>query len=269
MAHVTKGRLRPLPAGAIGDTHRSRTSVIAPPLRRFLDDSNDPPRSRRRPRRGVDVDPRDMRPHDDTVLWREVFGNDRPVEVEIGCGRGQFLCAAAAREPEHNFFGLEQGAGLTRLAAAALEKAALSNARVIRGDARCVVHHLIPDSSVATYHLYFPDPWWKRRHRKRRLCTPTFARDLARTLAPAGQVLVATDVAGLFAAITRAFADGGLVPAPAAHFDPDTRFAVRCRTVERPIHRAVFIHARVGSPDSRTAGRRAPSAVEVDALRAS
>jgi tRNA (guanine-N7-)-methyltransferase len=243
--------------------------VIAPPLRRFLDDSNDPHRSRHPAWPEVDLDPGPGRPRNDPVPWRAVFGNDRPVEVEIGCGRGRFLCAAAAREPEHNFFGLEQGAGLTHLASAAIHTAALANARVIRCDARCVVHHLIADGSVAVYHLYFPDPWWKRRHRKRRLCTPAFAHDLARTLIPDGQVLVATDVPGLFAAIARAFAEADLIPATTAEFDPDTRFAVRCRTIERPIHRAVFMHAQPRTTDSPGPANDGPQPAQVDVLRPS
>jgi tRNA (guanine-N7-)-methyltransferase len=181
--------------------------------------------------------------HQETVPWRAVFGNDRPVEVEIGCGGGQFLRAMAARTPHRNFFGLERATTLAASACVALEQAALPNARVLCCDARCVVRWLVPDRSVAAYHLYFPDPWWKRRHHKRRLSTAAFAADLARTLAFTGQVFVATDVADLFGAIARSLTGAGLLYAAPGVFDVETSFAVRCVAAGRPIHRGLFAHA--------------------------
>jgi tRNA (guanine-N7-)-methyltransferase len=163
--------------------------------------------------------------------------------VEIGCGGGQFLRAVAARTPHRNFLGLERATGLASTACAALEQAALPNARVLCCDARCVVRWLVPDRSVAAYHLYFPDPWWKRRHHKRRLSTSAFAADLARTLAFGGQVFVATDVADLFRAIARSLTGAGLLHAETSAFDIETSFAARCAAAGRPIHRGVFAHA--------------------------
>jgi tRNA (guanine-N7-)-methyltransferase len=180
--------------------------------------------------------------HRETVPWRAVFGNDRPVEVEIGCGDGHFLRATAARTPERNFIGLERATVLAHSACTALDEAALPNARVLCCDARCVVRWLIPDRSVAAYHLYFPDPWWKRRHHRRRLSTPAFASDLARTLASTGRVFVATDVADLFDAIAQSLTATGLVRTEPSAFDVETSFAARCAAVGRPIHRDVFVH---------------------------
>jgi tRNA (guanine-N7-)-methyltransferase len=128
------------------------------------------------------------------ALWRFVFGNDRRVEVEIGPGTGTFLLAAAARAPHTNFFGIEHSHRLAFSLTAAIEERGLRNARVIAADAACVVATVLPAESVDVYHIYFPDPWWKRRHHRRRLFTPAFAGALVHTLAVGGRVYVATDV---------------------------------------------------------------------------
>jgi tRNA (guanine-N7-)-methyltransferase len=133
------------------------------------------------------------------ALWRFVFGNSHPVEVEIGPGTGTFLLAAAARAPHVNFFAIEHSRSRAAQLAAALEARGLGNARVLAADAACVVSTLLPAAAVAAYHIYFPDPWWKRRHHRRRLFTPTFAAALQQTLAPGGRIYVATDVAEVLA----------------------------------------------------------------------
>ena len=140
------------------------------------------------------------------ALWRFVFGNDRRVEVEIGPGTGAFLLAAAAREPHTNFFGIEHSHSRAKYLASAIAARGLLNARVIAADAACVVATLLPPGSVATYHIYFPDPWWKRRHYRRRLFTPAFATALQRTLAPRGRIHIATDVDDVFTLAVRTLA---------------------------------------------------------------
>ena len=96
----------------------------------------------------------------------------------------------------------------------------LHNVRIIHADASCVVGTLIPAASVAAYHIYFPDPWWKRRHHRRRLFAPDFARALARTLEPMGRIYVGTDVDDVFALMratldaTCAFVELGNAPSP-------------------------------------------------------
>jgi len=132
------------------------------------------------------------------ALWRFVFGNDRRVEVEIGPGTGTFLLAAAARDPHTNFFGIEHSHTRAFYLTAAIEERGLRNARVIAADASCVVATVLPAESVDVYHIYFPDPWWKRRHHRRRLFTPAFAATLVRTLAVGGRIYVATDVDDVF-----------------------------------------------------------------------
>ena len=127
-------------------------------------------------------------------LWSAVFGNDRPVEVEVGPGRGDVLLAFATARPAVNFFAIEHVRGTVERLAARLEAAGVTNARVITGDAVCIVRHLIPPASVAAYHVYFPDPWPKRRHHRRRLAGAELASALARTLVPGGAVHVASDL---------------------------------------------------------------------------
>jgi len=136
-------------------------------------------------------------------LWTSVFGNDRPVEIEIGPGRGDVLLAFATARPEVNFFAIEYIHDAAERLVARLDDSRITNARVMAGDAGCVIHHVVPTASVARYHLYFPDPWPKRRHHKRRIMTPAFAAAMRRTLTPSGVVHVATDLRWLFDEIAR------------------------------------------------------------------
>ncbi len=145
------------------------------------------------------------------TFWQEIFGNDRPVEIEIGPGTGTFLLSAAQQRPDTNFFGIEHSRGRASRLQGAIARRGYSNARVIAADAACVVASLIPPASVHAIHIYFPDPWWKRRHHRRRLFTPAFAAALARVLAPGGRLYVATDVDDVFALALRELAACGMV----------------------------------------------------------
>jgi tRNA (guanine-N7-)-methyltransferase len=117
------------------------------------------------------------------VPWDAVFGNDRPVEVEIGPGRGDLLLAAAVAAPTTNFFAVERGARAAEAIMRAARARGLANVCVVAGDARCVVARFVPAQSVAAYRVFFPDPWPKTRHRHRRLMTDGFAGALASDLA--------------------------------------------------------------------------------------
>ncbi len=137
------------------------------------------------------VDP--LRSH---PFWRDVFGNAAPVEVEIGPGDGTFLVGAAAQHPHTNFLGIERSRAKARRLDARLAASGIERVRVIHADAACVITALIPADSVAAYHVYFPDPWPKRRHVARRLFTTALVDRLAETLVPGGQLFLATDVYG-------------------------------------------------------------------------
>jgi tRNA (guanine-N7-)-methyltransferase len=150
-------------------------------------------------------------------LWNGVFGNDHPVEVEIGPGTGTFILPAALGKPDINFFGIEHSHSRAHYLCLAIEAQALRNARVIAADATCLVSRIIPAQSISAYHAYFPDPWWKRRHHRRRVFTPGFAAALAHTLVPGGRIYIATDVDAVFALALSSLARAGeLVHVPDA-----------------------------------------------------
>jgi tRNA (guanine-N7-)-methyltransferase len=192
-------------------------------------------------------------------LWRALFGNDHPVEVEIGCGTGTFLVTAATRAPERNFFGIERSPRLAAATGAVLAAAGTRNARVLCADALCPIATIIPPASVSTYHLYFPDPWWKTRHHKRRVYSAAFVSSLARTLVPAGRVLVATDVTGLFGMLEETLTAAGLVRLTESVSPPETTFARRCLAAGRLIHAAAFTllpSSGTGAPGVEWTGHR-------------
>lgn len=122
-----------------------------------------------------------------------VFGRDAPRILEIGFGMGETTARIAATHPENDYLGIEVhtpgvGALLKRL-----RDEGLTNVRVIRHDAVEVVRDMIPSRALSAIHIFFPDPWPKQRHHKRRLVQPSFAALLASRLAPGGYLHLATD----------------------------------------------------------------------------
>jgi len=132
------------------------------------------------------------------LRWLEVFDNDQPVEIEVGSGKGLFLITAAAARPGVNFLGIEIARKYQLFAANRVAKRKLTNVRVARADARQFLRDCVPSSSCQAIHVYFPDPWWKRRHQKRRVLTVQFCTDCARVLTPGGRLRIATDVEEYF-----------------------------------------------------------------------
>jgi tRNA (guanine-N7-)-methyltransferase len=125
--------------------------------------------------------------------WRDIFSRTAEVSVEIGPGRGDFFLALAAKCPQADFFAIERSPRRARALAERIAKCALHNGRVLCADAACVVT-LLPNAVVERYFVLFPDPWWKRRHRHRRVWTAAFIDSIARTLRPAGSLHFLTDV---------------------------------------------------------------------------
>jgi len=143
----------------------------------------------------------DASDQDPVLNWEEVFGNDHPVEIEIGIGKGRFLIDAAQRLPQVNFVGVEWALKYLRIAHARSLKRRLQNIRLVRGDAREFIEFFVPSESVQAIHVYFPDPWPKKRHHKRRLVNEAFLQEVERLLEPGGRLWLTTDCAEYFEAV--------------------------------------------------------------------
>ncbi len=130
------------------------------------------------------------------VDWATVFGSARfaaPKILEIGCGMGETTAAIAAAQPENDYLGIEvhtPGVGSLLKEIATRE---LTNLRVIQHDAVAVVRDMIAPQSLSGIHVFFPDPWPKKRQQKRRLIQPAFVHELAQRLVPNGYIHCATD----------------------------------------------------------------------------
>jgi len=177
-----------------------------------------------------------------------LFGREARFEVELGSGKGLFLSAAAAATPQTDFLGLEVAGKYARHIAAKLAQRGLDNARVIHGDGLRVFREFLGDASVAAIHVYFPDPWWKARHKKRRVINESFLRDVVRTLEPGGSLHFWTDVEEYFQTALALIAETtplvgplDVVEQPAAHdLDFRTHFERRTRLHALPVYRSEF-----------------------------
>src|SRR5262245_8297767 len=127
-----------------------------------------------------------------------LFERSSGLEVEVGTGKGLFLAQASHSQPERNFLGIEIARKYARYAAARMARHRFTNAVVVCGDALALFQRWFPRDSLAAVHVYFPDPWWKKRHKKRRVMNEQFLRDVERTLAPGGRLHFWTDVEEYF-----------------------------------------------------------------------
>jgi len=165
-------------------------------------------------------------PLDTTAL----FGTHRPMTVEIGFGMGIATAAIAEANPDKNYLGIEvHRPGIGRLLWE-MEARRIDNIRIIEYDAVDVLEMMIRDASVAAFHIFFPDPWPKTRHHKRRLVTRPFTDLLAKKLCPGGYVYMVTDWAEYGDwALAELSATAGLVNscagfAPPQSWRPETKF---------------------------------------------
>ncbi|MEA2711093.1 MAG: tRNA (guanine-N7-)-methyltransferase [Phycisphaerales bacterium] len=128
--------------------------------------------------------------------WSELYGNANPVELEIGMGKGTFLTEQAKARPDVNFFGIEWARWFWRYASDRMRRNGCTNARTVRAEASFFLQEFVPADSLAVLHIYFPDPWPKERHKKRRLIQPKFLPVIHRVLAPGARLQIVTDHQG-------------------------------------------------------------------------
>ncbi len=190
----------------------------------------------------------------DHLDWSEFFGNDNPVELDIGCGRGLFTYSAATNNPDTNYLGLEIDYREGRRAATRLLKKEMPNGRIIGGDGNVVLTKLIDKHSVQAAHVYFPDPWWKKRHHKRRIFTQQFTDILADVVQPDGHVHSWSDVAEYFEIITDLMDKHPLFEKqtaptqrdPENDMDYQTSFERKKRKLGLPIYRGLWKRRPLG-----------------------
>lgn len=167
------------------------------------------------------------------------FGRKAPLHVDLGCGDGTFLCEMAQQFPKKNFLGIER---LTKRVEKVRRKAEkIENVRVLRADTLLAVRDLLPECSVGTFYLLFPDPWPKRRHHCRRIFTRDFLDAIAVALEQNGMLRVATDHLDYFQQIERlSCADRQFEVEPQLPNDfvfPVTKFERKFRDQSAPIYR--------------------------------
>jgi tRNA (guanine-N7-)-methyltransferase len=134
----------------------------------------------------------------DKLCFSDLFGREAPVHVEIGSGKGTFIVNQSKAQPEVDFLGIEWASKFYRYAVDRVGRWELKNVRLIRTDAAILLAEHISDQSVSGIHLYFPDPWPKKRHHKRRFVNQANIEHVYRILVPGGVFKMATDHAEYF-----------------------------------------------------------------------
>jgi len=186
--------------------------------------------------------------------WSELFPVDRPVEVEIGIGKGRFLLEVAEKRPEINHLGVEWANKYLRFAESRAQQRGLENIRFVRVDAREMMSS-IPARSVQAFYVFYPDPWPKKRHHKRRFLRDDMAAELARVLDDGGKLHVATDHQDYWEALQPVFDEHpeferqsvfGGPEFPLGEGEPLTHFEIKYAVEERKRYRASWIICRPG-----------------------
>jgi tRNA (guanine-N7-)-methyltransferase len=157
--------------------------------------------------------------------WDELFGMGGPLELEIGAGKGGFALGFGHRHPERRLVAMEVRHHYATMTREKVVAAQLGNVLVLRADAKSTVPKLFAEASLDAIHVYFPDPWWKRRHFKRRVVDRDFSRLLLSRLRPGASLHVRTDVEerahDMLAVLTRAGFSNPRGPGEFAPFDAE------------------------------------------------
>jgi len=173
---------------------------------------------------------------------QQLFGNSNPVILEIGSGKGRFLISTATERPDVNLIGIEKALHYHRVIRDRVLKRGLTNIRLINHDAFLVMRDMLPDESIAEVHVYFPDPWPRTKHQKRRIIRPEALREMRRLLVPGGGGIYVTDHQEYFEAAAPAveaeFRSERRVPGP--DDPPRTNYEAKYRKEGRPIYEIRF-----------------------------
>lgn len=180
--------------------------------------------------------------------WDQLVPRNAIIELEVGSGKGLFLQSAASERPESFFVGIELAVKFANRAAQRLANSKLTNTKMLRGDAQAFLRDTVPDNSVSRVHVYFPDPWWRNKHKKRRVLNDQAILDIQRSLLPGGEFHFWTDVLDYYELICGQVMDSTNLLGPkfiperiAAHgMDYTTHFERRARLNGQPIYRALF-----------------------------
>ncbi len=184
----------------------------------------------------------------DRALLTGWLSDSVPIELEIGSGKGLYLTRMASEHAERRYLGLELAKKYAIDCQQHVEKRGLSNIRFLACDAVAVMDRDVPSASLDAVHVYFPDPWWKSRHKKRRVLTDATIVNIERALKPQGQLHFWTDVLDYYEdsleridALTQ-LKGPFFVSEPPAHHDMDyrTHFERRTRRNGLPVYRARF-----------------------------
>jgi tRNA (guanine-N7-)-methyltransferase len=186
-----------------------------------------------------------LKDHSSPVKWEDVFPQDQPIEIDVGCGRGLFMWNSSQKQPHKNFLGIEIDMKEGRRGALRLKKIEQPNARVWGGDVKLAFEKYVPAGTISAVHLYFPDPWWKSRHHKRRVFNEQFLAQVEQVLMPSGEFHLWTDVTEYWrnaATTVRGHARFEELPAPAENkpeheMDYQTSYEKKKRRDGWPIYR--------------------------------
>jgi tRNA (guanine-N7-)-methyltransferase len=141
----------------------------------------------------------------ESLRLKTLFSSPQPLEVELGCGDASFLVEFAQRHPEKNFIGVERLLGRISKLDRKGRRATLTNLRGVRIESSYFLQYLLPTHSADAIHVYFPDPWPKKRHHKNRLINEGFPALARAALAPGGKIFLRTDDAPYFSQMTEVF----------------------------------------------------------------
>jgi tRNA (guanine-N7-)-methyltransferase len=182
------------------------------------------------------LNPRDAGFHRlDLAQW---FGNTNPVLIEIGSGKGRFLISTATERPDHNLIGIEKSLHYHRVIRDRVLKRHLTNVRLINHDAFLVLRDMIPDASIAEVHIYFPDPWPRKKEQKRRIIRPEVLKEIRRVLVDGGSAIYVTDHREYFEAaaplVEAEFRSERRIPGP--DDPPRTNYEAKYRAEGREIY---------------------------------